>query len=319
MKMTPELVAVTSPPLDIDPTEPRLVVVRSQFKKSKAYLVGLDHFNEPSNQGLSLLLSAYQHYRAHSSNDIPYISATEGGYYVHSEPRVLSAATGVYAKPSMLDGTLEDVLRKGGEQAASTYLGRHDGTSFESTEPRANDEVTAMIGQFGVAWASYFYYMRYARQYLESKATCTYEAYVESRSSYHERNQCRLDNSLESLQATHAELYPDTPFDPSEPLSDGSLRTHEYYKQLYLPFGQGKDPETLTPIQAMTLFSNRIRDQYHYDILIAWLNLGHLGTNVFDTHGPIHTVAIEPALRATPDLSIESYAGWMACTKFLGS
>jgi hypothetical protein len=331
MKAEGTLSEITYPPLDLNVTEPRLVVIRSieQEPGLTAYLLGLDHFNDPSDPKWPLLLAVYGHFNAQSHKSTRSLSITEGDSYTTQASKTFKLSRS-YRRDAVSGVQIfgiqsaEKALREGGEQAAHRYLAIFDGHEAENSEPPVKREVMEMVELFGVPYTSYFYYMRYARQYLASIEAGgnlpDYHTYVGSRQSHQVRKVLALlDFSLDSLRRTHEKLYPDTPFDPSQPLSNGHSRTSEYYKLMYFPFDQGKTWDDLTLIQEMALYCNLLRDRYHASMVFkVWPEGGREVTYMLDTHGPPHNVVLEATARKIPGLDVKSYAGWTACREVLG-
>jgi hypothetical protein len=326
------LAEVPFPPLDTDVTEPRLVVVRSLGNGSLAYLLGIDHFNDPSGPDWELLCDSYGHFSRQPTTFPAPVVITEGGTYelqiAEPQPPVRTAWHDPYYRPypnGRFIGipTAEEATRRGGEQAGLRFQAYMDGYEAVSSEPPTLDEISAMVSEFGADRTSLFYWLRYARQYLaaieKSNELPSYEEYVRFRASHQERTsfELGLNFSPSALQKTYEQLSLPLPLDPLDRLVDGTRVTSQDYKFMYFPFGQGKTMDTLTTLQRMALVCNQIRDWWHSHLVSMLLTVGRTETNIHDLSGVVHPLVIGEVLQTHPGLSVNQYVGRAACKEFL--
>lgn len=217
----------------------------------------------------------------------------------------------------------EAAVRRDSEQAQHAALASENGIAVTIGEPPYLVPAQRLLERYGTKMTSYFYIMRCARQYRSAQEARedlgTFDEYVRARPTIRSLMPITewFDFSSEGLQETHEELYPGTPFDPAKPLNNGSVRTSQYYRAMFFPFGEGhvEKMEDVTAMQEMMLYCNLVRDEH---LLRLIKDYWHSGYSMFDTHGALHAVALEPVLKETLGVDrIERYVGIAACRDFL--
>ncbi len=299
------VIEVAPPPLDFpydDPSVwPYFLYAADVNRQRELYFVGLDHFNKSSNDQLPTLIGLWEQFAARPFAPERMTAIHEGG------------------RKDIVGEPPEESLRRDGEHAYVANLAWRSGVPYRSGEPYDYPMSRQLVDQYGSDVASYFEYMKFARQYINAQEAGagfgSFDLYVRSRPAMEQRLQFDIYNfSPSSLQQTHEQFFPDTPFDPMGPLQDGSFRTAYDYRKMFWPIGIVENASELTPMQEVGLFYDQIRDNWLIEIVqFAW----ETGNSIFDTHGVSHAVALEPYLPEALGVTVERYVGAVACQQFI--
>jgi hypothetical protein len=297
----------------IEPTpviEPPHLLVATEHEndmRQELLFVGVKHFNSPRDTQYMALKGLWDRFVRHhrtQSPESPIVLLSEGGKY-----RVIEGESP------------EAALRRGSEQAMLANLADRDGVESVDTEPSVAAQLYILHNRhhFPPDMLAYFYYMRRARQYLSAAAVGMdvgpYDAYARSGVDMPALEEAGvLDFSRDSLEKTHQGLFPDVPFDPLEPLPNGSMRDPDFYTRL---FSEQQHKES-TDLQMINHVYQIIRNTHLRQVMRD--EYWDMGYYVFTARGLPHLHDINrERLSSTLGSRVEAYLGLAACRAFLRS